>query len=101
MAFVTNIGDRENFNRASSGIAGQASFAKSREGRTGARGAKLEAMARGRREVALADLSERALAVRDLGSLLNDAALTVTKILKVHFCNILELTPASRSKRKA
>ena len=99
MAFVTNIGDRENLDRASGGIGGQASFAKSREGGTGARTAKLEAMARGRREVAVADLSERALAVRDLGSLLNDAALTVTKILKVHFCNILELTPAGNMLR--
>jgi membrane fusion protein (multidrug efflux system) len=40
MALVINNGDRENLNRTSDGITGQAPLPKSREGRTGVHGAK-------------------------------------------------------------
>jgi signal transduction histidine kinase len=49
--------------------------------------------ARARQQKAVAELSQRALEGRDLGSLLDDAVSLVPRILRVEFCKVLELLP--------
>ncbi|HTD16415.1 MAG TPA: PAS domain S-box protein [Chthoniobacterales bacterium] len=47
---------------------------------------------RARQQSAVAELSRRALEGRDLTSVLDDAVALTTKVLKVEFCKVLELT---------
>ena len=49
---------------------------------------------RTRQQAAVVDLSQHALAGRDLATLMNDAVALVAQILEIEFCKLLELTPA-------
>jgi PAS domain S-box-containing protein len=55
--------------------------------------AEAERKTRTRQQTAIADLSQRALATRDLDILLNKAAALVARTLDVEYCKVLELLP--------
>jgi PAS domain S-box-containing protein len=55
--------------------------------------AEAELRARERKQAAVADLGQKALAIADLGTLFDDAVQTVSQTLDVQFCTILQLDP--------